>query len=205
MLHRRPARTTATAIAAAAVLLSAACASGPQVTAAPAGAPKSASAPATAPATPTTAAATPLAQQPQQAPPAPIPAHYDGTRNATADIKAALAASAKDHREVLLDFGANWCPDCVALDALFRSPGVMPLVQKNYRVVAIDVGKFDHNLDVASAYVNLNTSGIPALVVLTADGKVRTATNDGAFSNARTMDAAQVSAFLTRWSAGDAQ
>ncbi|WP_328580552.1 thioredoxin family protein [Streptomyces sp. NBC_00370] len=128
-----------------------------------------------------------------------LPEGYDASRNAKADIQAALATAAKKHREVLIDFGANWCPDCGSLDALFRSARVEPLLQKDYVVVAVDVGEFDHNIDLAEQYIDLQTSGIPALVVLKSDGAPRTATNDGAFSNARAMGPDQVSAFLTRW------
>ncbi|GAA2096339.1 hypothetical protein GCM10009759_25440 [Kitasatospora saccharophila] len=133
-----------------------------------------------------------------------LPDGYDATRDAKADIQAALAEAAKDHREVLVDFGANWCPDCRALDVMFRSAQVEPLLRKDYVVVAVDVGKFDHNLDLAAQYVNLQTSGIPALAVLKSDGDLRTATDDGAFANASSMDAGQVGSFLTRWApAGD--
>jgi thiol:disulfide interchange protein len=128
-----------------------------------------------------------------------LPDGYDATRNAKADIQAALAAAVKEHREVLLDFGADWCPDCRALDVMFRSGQVQPLLARDYLVVAVDVGKFNHNLELAGQYVDLQTSGIPALVVLKSTGTLRTATNDGAFSNARTMDPAQVAAFLSRW------
>ncbi|MFF0290927.1 thioredoxin family protein [Streptomyces sp. NPDC005262] len=128
-----------------------------------------------------------------------LPDGYDANRNAKDDIEAALATAAKEHREVLIDFGANWCPDCKVLDVMFHSAQVEPLLQKDYVVVAVDVGEFDHNIDLAGQYVNLQTSGIPALVVLRSDGTVRTATNDGSFANAQTMDAGQVSAFLTRW------
>jgi thiol:disulfide interchange protein len=140
-----------------------------------------------------TAAATPPAAA--QA----IPDGYDATRNAKADIRAALAVAAKDHREVLIDFGANWCPDCRVLDVMFRSAQVEPLLKKDYVVVAVDVGQFNHNLGLAGQYVDLQTSGIPALVVLKSNGVLRTATNDGAFSNARSMNPGQVRAFLTRW------
>ncbi|MHA6765256.1 thioredoxin family protein [Streptacidiphilus sp. PAMC 29251] len=128
-----------------------------------------------------------------------LPDGYDAKRNAKADIKAALATAAKEHREVLLDFGANWCPDCRSLDVMFRSAQVEPLLQKDYLVVAVDVGQFDHNLALAGTYVNLQTSGIPALVVLKSNGALRTATNNGSFSNARTMTPSQVGAFLSRW------
>jgi hypothetical protein len=47
----------------------------------------------------------------------------------------------------------------------------------------------------------LSTSGIPALVVLTPAGKIREATNDGSFSEARDMGNAEVNEFLTKWAA----
>ncbi|WP_431677829.1 thioredoxin family protein [Kitasatospora sp. KL5] len=132
---------------------------------------------------------------------AEIPDGYDESRDAAADIKAALALSATDHRQVLLDFGADWCPDCHVLDRLFHAEQVAPLLHTDYRVVAIDVGRFDHNLDLAARYVDLKTSGIPALAVLAPDGTVRTATNDGSFADARSMSAGTVAAFLKQWSA----
>ena len=162
----------------------------------------------------TTTATTPTGAASPSSSPSPVttsattqalPDGYDATRNAKADINAALAAAAKDNREMLIDFGANWCPDCMALDVMFRSVQVEPLLQKDYLVVAVDVGQFNHNLDLAGQYVNLQTSGIPALVVLKSDGALRTATNDGSFSNARTMDPSQVSAFLTRWTPNGSQ
>ncbi|MFI1582725.1 thioredoxin family protein [Embleya sp. NPDC020630] len=129
---------------------------------------------------------------------------FDSTRDADADIRTALATAAQSDRAVLIDFGANWCPDCRVLHHLFRSPQVAPLLARNYVVVRVDVGEFDHNLDVAARYIDLTTSGIPALAVLAPDGSVRTATNDGALANARDLDPGQVAEFLTRWAPGDA-
>jgi thiol:disulfide interchange protein len=128
-----------------------------------------------------------------------IPDHYDPARDPAADLKAALALAVADGKNVLIDFGADWCPDCNVLDKLFQSEKTKPLLQRSYHVVAVDVGEFNHNLAFAAKYVNLKTSGIPALVVLTPDGKVRVTTNDGSFADARTMNSDQVNAFLTRW------
>lgn len=68
-------------------------------------------------------------------------------------------------------------------------------------LVRVDVGRKDRNLDLASRYLDLSTSGIPALVVLGPDGAVRATTADGSFAGARDMAPADVTAFLTRWSA----
>ncbi len=127
------------------------------------------------------------------------PGPYDESADAGKQVTVALAQAQSDGRYVLLDFGANWCPDCRALEAMFRSPQVEPVLRKDYRVVAVDVGEFNLNLGLAARYVNLQTSGIPALVVLAPGGAVRTATNDGSFANARTMSPDQVRAFLLRW------
>lgn len=137
--------------------------------------------------------------------PFPVPTGYDANRNATADIQAALHLAKTDHKEVLLDFGADWCPDCVALDTMFHSAEVETLLNSDYVVVAIDIGDWNLNISVASQYVDLSTSGIPALVVMNGSGQVQEATNDGSFSNARTMDADQVAAFLGTWAPGTSQ
>ena len=129
----------------------------------------------------------------------PIPTGYDASRNATADIQTALSLAKASRKEVLLDFGADWCPDCVALDGMFHSAQVESLLNSDYVVVPIDVGDWNLNLGVAGDYVDLNTSGIPALVVISDSGEVREATNDGSFSNARTMEPSQVASFLTTW------
>jgi thiol:disulfide interchange protein len=182
------------AAAISAVALTAGCASSSTTTAAQA--PVATAATPTATAVPTPSSPSPIAPS---ATAQGLPDGYDATRNAKADIQAALATAVKEHREVLIDFGANWCPDCRALDVMFHSAQVEPLLQKDYLVVAVDVGQWNHNIDLAEQYVNLQTSGIPALVVLTSNGTLRTATSDGSFSNARTMEPSQVIAFLTRW------
>lgn len=100
---------------------------------------------------------------------------------------------------MLLDFGADWCVDCVVLDELYSRSAVAPVLAGNYHVVKVDVGEFDKNLDVAAEYINLDTSGIPALVVITPAGEIAYASNDGEFATARTMDEQQLLTFLGRW------
>lgn len=131
--------------------------------------------------------------------PAALPDGYHSSGRPAADLCAALAAARKEHQEVLLDFGANWCVDCNFLLTMFRSPQVEPLLERDYRVVPVDVGRWNLNLGFAARYVTLSTSGIPALVVLTSAGKVRVNTDDGKFEEAHTMHARQVTAFLSRW------
>lgn len=130
---------------------------------------------------------------------AQLPDGYDRARDAAADLVRALGIAARESRNALLVLGADWCPDCRAFDELSRSPEVASVLRAGYVVLRVDVGRKDYNVDLASRYVDLSTSGIPALVVLSSEGTVVTATNDGSFANARAMTPADVAAFLTRW------
>jgi len=124
---------------------------------------------------------------------------YDSRRDPAVELKAAMSAAKQDHHNVLVDFGADWCPDCRVLARLGADARVAPLLA-GYHVVSVDVGRFDRNLGMAAKLsLRLSTSGIPALVVIAPNGRVRVATNDGSFADARTMTAAQFAAFLRKW------
>lgn len=94
------------------------------------------------------------------------------------DIAAALAAAKKDHKNVLIDFGADWCPDCRVLGALFDDPLVAPFVEQNFHVVHVDVGRRDKNADIVAKYGAASGDWIPAVVVIDADAKAIGRTDD---------------------------
>jgi protein disulfide-isomerase len=112
---------------------------------------------------------------------------YDPDADAKAQIHAALADAAAAHQPVLLIFGANWCADCRALDKSLHTGRNAELIEHQFKVVKIDVGNFDHNLDVAEAYGNPIKKGIPAAVIVSPDNKVLYATRGGELADARRM------------------
>jgi len=134
---------------------------------------------------------------PLQAPANPKPQLYRADANAVQDIRRALAAAGKQHKNVLLDFGGNWCIDCHILENAFHQPRIAPLLNDNYIVVHVDVGKYDKNLDLAKKYHVDLQKGVPSLAVLDALGKVLFATGD--FERARMMSEDDVIQFLYKW------
>jgi protein disulfide-isomerase len=116
---------------------------------------------------------------------APMP--YDEAADAKADVKQALSDAKKSQTPVLLIFGANWCKDCRALDQALSTGRNAELVKREFRVVKVDVGNFNKNLDLAEAYGNPIKKGIPAAVVLSPDNKVLYATRLGELADARNM------------------
>ncbi len=126
---------------------------------------------------------------------------YDSTADAPHDIETALQTSRGDHKLVLLDFGANWCLDCLVLDRLFQDSTVAPFLASHFRVVHVDVGQFDRNLDVSDTYGSPIGKGVPAVVVLSPSGEVVASTKDGSLEAARNETAAQILQLLQTWAA----
>jgi thiol:disulfide interchange protein len=83
------------------------------------------------------------------------------------NLSRALSEARATHRLVLADFSATWCPPCLAMKREVWPDGdVARTVTAGYVPVVIDV---DHHTDLSDRY---NVAGIPALLVLDADGRV---------------------------------
>ena len=119
--------------------------------------------------------------------------------DAHSEIKQALALASKEHKRVLIVFGANWCYDCHVLDLAFHRPDVATLLQKNYEVVHVDVGEGDKNQDLMEQFQVPMKKGIPAVAVLDSDGKLLYSQKGGEFEKARALAPEDVLAFLNKW------
>ena len=127
---------------------------------------------------------------------------YNENANARAEISQALTKAAAGHKRVIVVFGANWCPDCHALDDDFHRADVAPVLAANYEVVHVDIGKGDKNQDLMTKYEVPMKRGIPGLAVLDPDGKLVYSQKNGEFENARALAPADVLAFLNKWKPG---
>jgi thiol:disulfide interchange protein len=136
-------------------------------------------------------------------PPAELKAGlYPADANARKDIQAAVTQATKEHKRIILDFGADWCLDCHILDNTFHhNADVSPLLEKNFIVVHIDIGKQDppKNNDVAIKYHVPLEKGVPALAVLESNGKLLYSDKGGEFEAARRMKVQAVIDFLEKW------
>jgi thioredoxin 1 len=122
---------------------------------------------------------------------------YDEKADAAADVQHAITAAQSDHKQVLLVFGANWCPDCRALDQAMHGSS-RHLIDSKFEVVKIDVGNFDKNLELAQRYGNPIAKGIPAVVVVGHANQVVYSTRNGELANARQMSEQGIFDFLSQ-------
>jgi hypothetical protein len=119
------------------------------------------------------------AAQPQRPAPPPL---YNPTADAKAQIAAALKSAREDGIRVLITWGANDNELSKTFAAARRNRDLATFFADEYKVVNVDVGNLEKNLDVAQAYgVTLNAGSLPALAVLDADGNVLARTTGGAF------------------------
>ena len=100
------------------------------------------------------------------------PQPYDEHADAEHDIQAALEASRVNGKFVLLQFGANWCPDCIVLAEQMRESPLRDLIEKNFIGVKVDIGEGEKNSEIVRRYGNVTEKGIPSIVVLDKDNNI---------------------------------
>jgi len=129
------------------------------------------------------------------------PTIYPEIARAHADLEAGLMEAAKTNRRVLVDFGGDWCTDCIVLDRYFHVAENATLLDKHYVLVHVNVGDkgITNNFAVAARYGIPLERGVPALAVLESDGRLVFAQKQGEFEAMRKMDPASVGDFLRKW------
>ena len=122
---------------------------------------------------------------------------YPAIEAAADDIKAAQDEARRTHKRVILNFGADWCPDCWVLHYYFDEGPNAKLVEKYFIVVSVNVGFKDANLEIAHRY-GISGTAVPALAVVEGDGTVVYAQDDE-FSQMRNLQPSAVTEFLNKW------
>jgi thioredoxin 1 len=127
---------------------------------------------------------------------------YNETADAKLDIKQALAQAATNQTPVIVVFGANWCPDCRLLDSAMKTGASAPLLSRDFKIVKVNVGRFDKNVDIANSYGVPLSKGIPAVAIISPKNEVLYATKEGELANARKMGDNGIYEFFKRVTAG---
>jgi thioredoxin 1 len=124
---------------------------------------------------------------------------YPDPAQAKADLATAYKTAAATHKRILLDFGGNWCGDCIVLDRYFHNEANRPILDANYVLVHINIGHMDENVDIAKQYDVPLEKGVPALAVLTEKGKLLYSQQNGQFEAMRKIEPSAVTQFLVQW------
>ncbi len=121
------------------------------------------------------------------------------TGDARAQIQQAVTGASKLHKNILLVFGADWCYDCHVLEKAFHRPDVAAVLSPNFRIVDIDIGNGDKNLDLAAQYQVPLNRGVPAIAILDSKGNLLFSQKNGEWERARALGPEDLLALLKQW------
>ncbi|HTW30076.1 MAG TPA: thioredoxin family protein [Candidatus Sulfotelmatobacter sp.] len=125
---------------------------------------------------------------------------YPADADAHAEIKEAEAKAAKEHKRLLLVFGANWCFDCHVLDLAFHGPVLSPIVEANYEIVHVDIGPDGKkNADLVQKYEIPLDKGVPAMAVVDSADQLIVSQKNGEVEDARQLTPEFLADFLNKW------
>ena len=131
----------------------------------------------------------------------PLPYPYDEAADADADVARARAAAKAQHKLLLIDLGGNWCGDCRVLAGTIELPAIRTFMDRHYVVVAVDVGRFQRNLQIPAHYgFTQRLIGVPTLLVV--DPRTDRLLNGKdvfALSDAGSMSPQALADWLARW------
>ncbi|GBR50525.1 protein disulfide isomerase [Neokomagataea thailandica NBRC 106555] len=147
---------------------------------------------------PLAAAAPQAAPQLTETSAAPIAAPYPDSSLASVQVKEAFATAKKTGRKVLLDFGANWCPDCRMLAGVFALPDAQGWLESQFVIVPVNVDRFTHNMDIALKY-GVKVKAIPTVILLTPEGRPLNGDASLALGNARSMSPQATLDLISSW------
>ena len=124
---------------------------------------------------------------------------YDATRDADADVAAALARAATNGHMVMIILGGNWCHDSRALATHFADPEFQTMLRDRYEVVYVDVGHRDRNLHIPERYGAATVAGTPTVLLLSPQGSLLNRGTAGSWRNAASRSRRTIYAAFARF------
>lgn len=122
---------------------------------------------------------------------------YDEQADARTLLLRAREQAAREGKQVLVVFGANWCPDCRILErTVRRGEALATHLATRYVKVKVDVGRFDRHLDLDRELGRPTRAGIPSLSITDAAGKVQRTVDARALARAQHRGEAAIIAVI---------
>lgn len=126
---------------------------------------------------------------------------YHPNANVEKDVAAALVKARKEHKNVLLQIGGNWCIWCHRFYTFVETDTTLKrLLDRNYIVYHLNYSKENKNLDYLKKLGFPQRFGFPVLVVLDAEGNRIHTQDSGLLEKGNGYDKSKVEGFLNNWS-----
>lgn len=129
---------------------------------------------------------------------ADLPAKFDPSRDAVADVAMAVGQARQEGKRVLVDVGGEWCAWCRIMDRFFAgNEQARSIRDAHYVWVKVNWSRENRNEALLSRWPKID--GYPHLFVLEADGSLLHSQDTSLLEQGRSYDAVKFIAFLERW------
>ena len=129
---------------------------------------------------------------------ADLPARFDPSRDAAADVAHAIALANAQGKHVIVDVGGEWCSWCHVLDrCIAGNADVRSLLDAKYVWVKVNYSKANRNEALLARWPKV--AGYPHLFVLDADGRLLHSQDTGRLESGSGYDRRKFLAMLGRW------
>ena len=115
----------------------------------------------------------------------PLPLPYNGVIYKESEVNIFIENTIKDSKQPIVIFGGNWCPDCRILDGTLRMPSIKSFLELHYRILHIDVGRYDINMNLMDYFGIAKEKGVPRVLVFDMDKKIVNSSTTKEWTTAR--------------------
>ena len=93
-------------------------------------------------------------------------------------------------------FGANWCPDCRIFSGTINIPKVNAYIKKHFKILYIDVKRYEINMQLMEEYGIPSAEGIPRVLVFDKDKNLLNNSNTTEWRTARDRSSQEIFNFF---------
>ena len=126
----------------------------------------------------------------------PLPMPYDGIIYTTNDLNDFINETIKSDKQPILIFGANWCPDCRIFSGTINIPKVNAYIKKHFKILYIDVKRYEINMQLMEEYGIPSAEGIPRVLVFDKDKNLLNNSNTTEWRTARDRSSQEIFNFF---------
>ncbi|MDN3707576.1 thioredoxin family protein [Myroides ceti] len=128
---------------------------------------------------------------------------YKPEEDAQAKIDALFVQAKKQHKNIIIQAGGNWCVWCLRFnDYIKKTPEIKKVVDNNFLYYHLNFSSENKNEKVFKKYAPDGAQlGYPFFIVLDASGKVLKLQESGSMESGKGYDKEKVLAFFKQWKA----
>jgi thioredoxin-related protein len=125
---------------------------------------------------------------------------YDTAANPQTDIKNATVLAKKEHKNILLQVGGNWCIWCKRFHQTVAGNDTLnQLMQQNYVVVHVNYDQYNRNASIWRTLGYPQRFGFPVFVILDESGKQIHIQNSSYLEEGKGYNNGKIADFLHAW------